>query len=482
MNAIAREFLTKISKLFTSTLFKVGDTAVSFMSILQLILSLLIVAFISRAISNFVKHRLLVKLGIDEGNREAITGIVRYLTIALGLIVVLQNVGFNFASLAVLAGGLGIGIGFGTQDLTTNFFSGLTLLLDRPIKVGDFVELDGLMGVVKEISIRSTIIKTNQESCAIVPNSDMIESKIINWSYDTTNYCLRIPVEVSEDSNPLLVTETLLNTAYTEAAVLYEPNPKVLFLEFSEDGFKFELLVWISCPKERELIKSSLNFSIEYSLRQHGIQLASKANKLWFRNPEALAPLLQKYQPEICKDELHVAERPLKRSSLSSLLRQVKYFENFDDLELRQLIEVGYRQRLLANQILFNENDPGDAFYIIISGSVEVFVEKIGKYLTTLHTGDFLGELSLMLGVPRTATVKALEDTVLFVIHKNGFQRLLRELPQLYEQIVQELSKHQEELIQRQEQLRELGLVDEVEDDQNPVDWVRKRLNKLFCI
>lgn len=484
MDKIAHEVFTEISKLFTSTLFKVGDTPVSLWLILELILSLLVVAFVSGVISNFFKHRLLVKLGIDEGNREAIAGIVRYLTVAVGLIVVLQNIGFNFASLAVLAGGLGIGIGFGTQDLTTNFVSGLTLLLDRPIKVGDYVELDGgLMGIVKEISMRSTIIKTYQESCVIVPNRDMVDSRIINWSYDSSTYCLQIPVEVAEDSDPLLVTETLLNTAYIESAVLYEPNPKVLFVEFNEDGFKFELWVWIEYPQERDLIKSSLNFAIEYHLRQQGIQLAAKANKLWFRNPEVLAPLLHKDKPATDKDEpSQVAKQSPKQLSISDLLRRVKYFANFNDLELRQLIEAGYRQRLQADQILFRENDPGDTFYIIISGSVEVFVEKINKHLTTLHAGDFFGELSLMLGIPRTASVRALEDTVLFAINKKGFQKLLSALPQLYEQIIQELAKHQEELAQRQERLRELGLLDAAEDDQNPVVWVRKRLKNLFSI
>ena len=237
INFIEQEF----ADLLTAKLFKVGESSVSIASIAELIISLVIAIFISNLVSNLLKQRLLVKLGIDEGNREAIAVIVRYASTALGLIVVLQGIGFDLGSLAVVAGGLGVGIGFGVQDLTTNFVSGLTLLFDRPVKVGDYIEIENLSGTVKEISIRSTIIKTPDDSAVIVPNSAMIGNKIINWSYESSNCCLRIPVSVAEGSDPLKVTEALLNAAYMEAAVLYNPNPRVVFVEFGEDCFKFEL-------------------------------------------------------------------------------------------------------------------------------------------------------------------------------------------------------------------------------------------------
>ena len=491
MNAIFQLIYT----LFTAQLFSIGGTPISIGSIIQLILSLVLVVFIARILSNLLKESILIKLGLDEGNREAIAVILRYLSITIGIIIVLQGIGFNLTSLAVVAGGLGVGIGFGVQDLTNNFISGLTLLLDRPVKVGDFIELEGLSGTVKEISIRSTLIETNYDALVIVPNSNMISSKIINWSYDNSVLSLQITVEVAENSDPLIVTETLLNTAYAEPAVLHKPNPRVLFSEFGEDSFKFKLLVWINQPKEQEYIKSALNFAIEYNFRQQGIKFPANSRDLWLRNPEVLAPLFRENGRESLPDEdwrslIYPTEEESPQVTISSpdqlslrdALRQVKYFEKFSDLELRQLIEAGYRQRLQPSQMLFCENDPGDAFYIILSGSVEVFVEKINKHLSNLTAGQFLGELSLMLGIPRTASVRALENTTLFVINKDGFQKLLKEQPELSAQIVQELAKNQEELAQRQQQLRALGLVDEIEDDQNPVDWVRKRLQNLYSL
>jgi len=485
-----------IFRLFTTTLFKIGDTSISLISIFALIVSLVLVVFIARTVGNLLKHKILLKLGIDEGNREAIAVIVRYLTIAIGLIIVLEGIGFDFASLAVIAGGLGIGIGFGIQDFTTNFFSGLTLLLDRPIKVGDYVELDGLSGTVNKISIRSTIINTNEDSSVIVPNSDMISSKIVNWSYANPSCCLHIPIDVADNSNPLLVTETLLNTAYTEPSVLRHPNPKVLFVGFGDACFKFELLAWINRPNQKELIQSSLNFAIEYNLRQRKISLPGKPRDLWIRNPEVLNPFLLKQEAltetnlelthpsSIKTNHQQAVNNKLTTESfyLCDYLRQVKYFEHFNDLEIRQLIEAGYQQNLGVNEFLFRENEPGDTFYLILSGSVEVFVDKINKHLSNLHTGQFFGEISLMLGIPRTASVRALTNTTLFAINKTGFQTLLKKQPQLSDQIIQELSKNKEELAQRQQQLRDLGLVDMDEDDQNPVIWVKKRLKTIFSI
>ncbi|NJK70427.1 MAG: mechanosensitive ion channel, partial [Microcoleus sp. SU_5_3] len=164
MKTIPQELLTDISQLFTATLFKTGENPVSLRSLLELIISFMVVLIVSRAFTNFLKERLLVRLGIDEGNREAISVIIRYLIVALGVIIAIQGIGFNLASFAVVAGGLGVGIGFGIQDLTTNFVSGLTLLLDRPVKVGDFCGIRRIDGNSQKISIRSTIITTNDDS------------------------------------------------------------------------------------------------------------------------------------------------------------------------------------------------------------------------------------------------------------------------------------------------------------------------------
>ena len=485
MNKVIQGLGGEVYRLFTTQLFRLGEKSVSISSILQLIFLLILVVFISRICKKIFKRKLLLKLGIDEGNREAIATIISYTITFLGFLIVLQTTGFNLASLAVLAGGLGVGIGFGLQDITKNFVSGLTLLLERKLKVGDFIEFDGLAGYVKEISIRSTLIRTREGGDVVVPNSQLVGNRLLNWTYDNFTARIHLPVDVSYSSDPILVTETLLKSAYMESVVLHNPPPKVIFKGFGDSALNFELRVWVNRIDQEPDIRSSLNFIIEYNLRQQGIIVPFPQRTLWLKNAEDLTQLWPQQLEKQAIINTPQQVSPVKSSkplALRDLLRQVTYFQNFTDLELRQLIEIGYRKRVRTLDFLFREGEPGDTFYIILSGSVEVYVEKLNKQLTILQTGQFLGELSLMLGIPRTATVRALEETLLFAINNKGFEKLLQERPELAEVIVQELGKYQEELLERQQQLREMGLVDAVEDDKNPVAWVRKRLKNLFSL
>lgn len=465
--------------------FKIAGAELTILSVLQLILWLTLLFFFTRILKKFLKSRLLVKFGIDEGNREALSTIISYALSVLGFIIILQTTGFNLASIAVVAGGLGVGIGFGLQDITKNFVSGLTLLIERTVKLGDYVEFDGLSGYVKEISIRSTIIRTLDGSDVVVPNSKLVENKLVNWTLESYTGRIHILVGVAYESDPVLVTEILLKSAYMESAVLSDPPPKVIFTGFGDNALHFDLQVWINRIDQKTPLTSSLNFIIEYNLRQQGINIPFPQRDLWLRNPEVLN--FGNSQKNLTQNPINLHQVPVvnpleKPLALRDLLREVIYFQNLTDLELRQLIEIGYRKRLQPSEILFHEGDPGNAFYIILSGSVEVYVEKINKHLTNLTAGKFFGELALMLGIPRTATVRAKEETILFVITNKGFENLLRQNPELSEVMVQELAKHQEELAQRQQQLREMGLVNAAEDDKNLRAWVRKRLNNLFSL
>ncbi|MEB3161581.1 MAG: cyclic nucleotide-binding domain-containing protein, partial [Synechocystis sp.] len=156
------------------------------------------------------------------------------------------------------------------------------------------------------------------------------------------------------------------------------------------------------------------------------------------------------------------------------------YFQGLNELEIRQLIEIGQLQSLTTDQVLFHEQEQGDAFYIVITGSVQVYTEQLGKVLATLGSGSFFGELSLMLGIPRTASVKAIEKTLLFVVKYPQFELLLQTNPDFYEAIIAALSVHKEELTQRKAELAEKGLLSEGEEDSNIMGWVRKRLQYLF--
>lgn len=480
-------FLQIISNQFFDVFRKTIDIAGTKLTILDigyLLLASVIIIVLSGAFRNILRNRLLVQLSIDAGNREAISTILSYTIGTLGFIIILQSTGFNLASLAVIVGGLGVGIGLGLQNLTRNFASGLTLLLERQIKVGDFIEFDGLTGYVKAISLRTTIIRTREGGDIIVPNENLIESRVLSWTYDGFLVGrIHLPVGVAYGSDPVLVTETLLQAAYMEPLVLQDPAPLVNFRGFGDNSLDFELRVWIEPIDKEPDIRSSLNYLIEYLFRQQDIQIPFPQRDLWLRNPEVLyhsrRPISQEKKAQNFAD-IAPENLPPKPLNIKDLLRKVEYFKNFTELELRQLIEIGYRQKLRPATFLFHEGQPGDAFYIVLSGSVEVFAEKVNKHLATLSAGQFFGELALMLGIPRTASVRALEETLLFAINHKGFSRLLQQHPELAEEIIHELGKHQEELAERQKQLREMGLVDRFEDDKSPVVWMRNRLKNLF--
>lgn len=164
------------------------------------------------------------------------------------------------------------------------------------------------------------------------------------------------------------------------------------------------------------------------------------------------------------------------RWKLEDLLRQVSFFARFGDVELRQLIDQGYRKTLSSGETICRENDPGDSFYIILSGSVEVFVESIGKRVAVRQAGEFIGEMSLLLGIPRTATLRASNKTVLFVVDQRNLKSLLKKYRDLADQISEELSK-------RQETLERLGIkLSDSETEASATDQVRQRIQAIFGI
>ncbi|OLT59837.1 mechanosensitive ion channel domain-containing protein [Moorena bouillonii] len=477
-----------ISKVFTAKLFEFGGQAFSLSFLGKFLFLCIIAILISRTIKALIKHWLLSRFRMDRGTREALASIIGYILSILGFLIVLQTSGINLSSLAIFAGALGIGFGIGLQDLASNFISGLTILLDQPIKVGDYIEIDNLSGTVEKISIRSTVIRTIHNVCVIIPNNSFVQNNVINWSYENPTSRLQIPINFPDELDPLVITELLLAAARQEPRVLSSPSPQVWFKGYGEEGMDFELLVWIDKPAESQGIKSALYYLIDTELRSRHIEPGHPERNLRIHNPEALVSLFRQLQtPGVTngsssthKQSATAKRKPKSKSAkawkLADLLRQVSYFQNCSDIELRHIIEEGYRKTLPAYETICRENDPGDSFYIILSGKVEVFVESIGKRVATRKSGEFIGEMSLLMGTPRTATLRTLEETMLFVVDRDNLQSLLAKHEELADRISEELSK-------RQETLERLGItVSSTEEDETPFAEIRKRIQSIFGI
>jgi len=255
-------------------LIELGGTSITLWLLLYITFGIFLLFFLTARLKNLLVKHILVKYTSELGVRQAIGGIVRYVLLFLGLLIILQTAGVDLSTLTVLAGALGIGIGFGLQHITNNFVSGIIILFERPIKVGDRIEVGNTHGRVTNISARATTIITNDNVSIIVPNSEFMQSRVINWSHSDYKVRFRIPVSVAYGSNIDKVTELLLEAGREDSHVLKDPPPTIRLKEFGDNGIHFELLVWTtSYMHRRGKFFSDLNIGIIKKFNQHGIQI-----------------------------------------------------------------------------------------------------------------------------------------------------------------------------------------------------------------
>ena len=265
---------------------RVGEAhAYSMLQILLLVSFSSGLCFAVSAVTNLLKSYI-VRSGANQSIQEFFVLILKYLLIFLGLVILLEIWGFDVSSLTLLGGVLGVGIGFGVQNLANNFMSGIIIAVEKPVRVGDFVRLGDIEGKVVSIGARSTKVITLDRLKIIVPNSCFLEDKVTNWSHSDPVFCLHLPVELRPDSNIKLVKKALLEVTKDCRDVLSDPCPQVLLLEFGDSSYKFELLVWLKNPNEQRRVKSDLYYRIEHSLRRHGIELAMLQREFFLQSPE----------------------------------------------------------------------------------------------------------------------------------------------------------------------------------------------------
>jgi small-conductance mechanosensitive channel len=267
---------------------KVPAIGLSLSQIFQLIALVAIVFWFASVAKRFLFNRFLSKSGLDRSLQYTIAQICGYLVLVIGILVALQSAGLNLSALAVFAGAIGVGIGFGLQNITRNFISGLVVLAERPIKIGDRVEVGNVTGQVS-IRARSTTILTNDNIAIIVPNSDFIEKPVINWSHGDPRVRFRIRVGISIDSDLAKAREILIEVARAHPAALQDPQPWVVFDKFGDSTFELELVVWsLEMSYRPRAFRNDLNFEIERRFRGAGIDLPRPRRDIRITVPELL--------------------------------------------------------------------------------------------------------------------------------------------------------------------------------------------------
>jgi small-conductance mechanosensitive channel len=268
-------------------LLKLGEAQITAWTIAYIFLLLIVLYTITNRMKHWVVDRLFAKSHIEYGTRQAIGTIVAYSIVVIGTLVILDSAGINLSALTIVAGALGIGIGFGLQNVTTNFISGIIVLLERPIKVGDRVQVEGATGDVVNISLRATTIVTNDNIAVIVPNSEFISSKVINWSYKNKDVRCNFPITVAYGTDSELVRDVLLEIAENHPGVLKDKKADVLLNQFGDSGINFTLRVWTRTYTSKPgVLQSEINYEIARKFEQHGIQIPSPQREVFVRGGE----------------------------------------------------------------------------------------------------------------------------------------------------------------------------------------------------
>ena len=245
--------------------------------------------WVSARMQAVMRRRLLPRLRLDAGLEFSTLRFAHYAVISLGVLIGLKVLRVDLTGLAVVAGILSVGIGFGLQNVASNFISGIILLIERPITVGDHVTVGDTDGDVRAINMRSTQIVTRDNITVIVPNSEFVSGRVVNWSHGDPRLRLHVPVGVSYASDVTHVTEILRRVAAQVDFVLPKPPPEVRFVRFGDSSLDFEVLVWIANPQHDDQVTSGLRYAIRAAFVAEGIEIPYPQREVTVRGADAPA-------------------------------------------------------------------------------------------------------------------------------------------------------------------------------------------------
>ncbi|MDE1568721.1 DUF3772 domain-containing protein [Aquabacter sp. P-9] len=276
---------------------RIGNTTITLWNVLYAVILLLVGVVIARTIQSWMSKQVLPRLGLEPSLQSSISTVIGYVGTILAIAIAMSEIGLNLENIALVAGALSVGIGFGLQSIVSNFVSGLILLAERPIRVGDTINVKGEEGYVRRISVRSTEIETFERSTVIVPNSDLITGMVKNFTHSNTTGRVIVSINVTYDADVDEVRDILVGCACDHPQVLQTPPPRVFLSKFVDAGMVFELRCVVANVDYGLTVKSDLHFSILTRFRKAGIGMACQPWASLARASTALVPPAAKPEP-----------------------------------------------------------------------------------------------------------------------------------------------------------------------------------------
>ncbi|MEZ4568273.1 MAG: mechanosensitive ion channel, partial [Desulfobacterales bacterium] len=268
---------------FLQHTYQVGTMRFSLMGLIVAVLILLLTQAVSRIWQHVFRKNILSQSGMEEGLQDSITTISVYAVWSVGILIALNAFGFNATSLTVVLGALGVGLGFGLQAIFNNFVSGIILLFERPIQVGDDIEVNGLWAQVRKINVRATVVQTYDNASIIIPNSDLISSQVTNWSFKDKRLRRNVAVGVAYGSDVELVRDTLLEVVDKTPRILKLPKPDVVFKDFGDSALIFMVRFWTRVEYFYS-VETDVRFAIDRLFRERNIEIAFPQQDIHIRS------------------------------------------------------------------------------------------------------------------------------------------------------------------------------------------------------